>query len=403
MIGGTAAPLAGDRAFAGGLRIAPRRLRLWAIGLFLVGLAPIIAASSNGFHDWPAFWSAGRVVGTFDLVDVDRLLAWQRAHGLSQGAFPYPPASALVLWPLSLLPLDLSFWIMAALMLGAAILAGRVAAGVFGLPRELAVLSVLAWAPVTGSIVIGQNAPLALLLAVLAIRGLVAAEAGAGGRARGAGSWLAGLLYKPTLAAPLVGLLILRGRWRTLGVLAAGCLAWYLLGFLATGGDLGWPFDWLRSLGAYASADFEANADKAISIPGLAGRLGLGGWAGLAAAALVVLAIPRLRRAPMVEAAAGACLVGLAASPHAWAYDAVLLLPIIWWALAGGIAEPWRTRLVVAAYLLAPLWLVSRETVVSSVAVIVVAATAIWLAGSSRGDAGAPPDEAAQPGAVAPR
>ena len=96
---------------------------------------------------------------------------------------------------------------------------------------------------------------------------------------------------------------------------------------------------------------------------------------------MAVVAIPRLVRAPLPEAGAGALLVGVAASPHAWGYEAALLLPIVWWALAGGLVEPWRTRLIVAAYLLVPLWLVSRQTGLSAVAIVVLGAYVIWVAG----------------------
>ncbi len=363
------------------LRIRWPRLRLWAIALFGIGLAPIVAAPFYGYHDWPDFWSAGSVVGTRDLVDAARLEAWQVAHGLPPIPFPYPPAAALVLWPLALLPLEVSFWVHAAVMLACAIAAGRVGARVFGLSRSVGVLATLAWAPVTGAIVIGQNTPLALLFAVLALAALVE------GREFTAGGWIGALLYKPTLAAPLAGLLLLRGRWRGLVVLAIAGLAWYLTGILAAGGDLAWPATWFTTLRGWLAEDAIRNADKAVSLPGLIVRLRVPDWLPFAAGiALVLVALPRLIRAPIREAWAGALLVGVAASPHAWSYEAVLLLPFIWWMLAGGIVEPWRTRLIVAGYVLAPFWLVSRQTQLSSVAVINLGLTLVWLSGRWRGE-----------------
>jgi len=103
---------------------------------------------------------------------------------------------------------------------------------------------------------------------------------------------------------------------------------------------------------------------------------------------MVLIALPRLIRAPLREAAAGALVVGVASSPHAWGYEAALLLPFVWWTLAGGLVEPWRTRLVVAAYVLVPFWMISSVTQVSVVAFVVLAAYAIWLAGWLRGDSG---------------
>ncbi len=379
-----------------GLRIPPGRVRLWGIGLFLIGLAPIVAAPFYGFHDWPAFWSAGTVVGTSDLVDGARLIAWQTAHGLAIGVFPYLPAAALVLWPFAHLPLDVSFWLHAALMLASALLAARIAARVFGLPLWLAVVSTLGWAPLTAAIVIGQNTPLALLLAMVAIEGLVLSEparsAGGEQARRPPGSLRAGLgtaflLYKPTLALPLIGLFVLRRRWIALAVVAASLPLWYLGGVIAAGGDLGWPAVWVNTIRSYLADDAAHNIDKAISLPGVMARLPVSSTVALLAGlVLVVLAIPRLIRAPIREAAAGACLVGLAASPHAWGYDAALMLPAVWWALGGGLTEPWRTRLIVAAYLLVPFWLISAQTQISTVAIVVIGGAVVWLSGRWRGD-----------------
>jgi alpha-1,2-mannosyltransferase len=371
----------GDARRVSPLRIRWPRLRLWAIALFGIGLAPILAAPFYGFHDWPDFWSAGNVVGTRDLVDAARLEAWQIAHGLPPVPFPYPPAAALLLKPFALLPLDVSFWLHAAVMLLCAGFAGRVGARVYGLPVQVGVLSTLGWAPVTGAIVIAQNTPLALLLAILGIAALLR------GADRGAG-WLGALLYKPTLAAPLAGLLLIRGRWRALVVVALAVVAWYAVGIPAAGGDLGWPVTWFTTLRGWLANDTIQNADKAVSLTGLLARLAVPDWLPiLGGAILVLLALPRLVRAPLREAAAGALLVGVAASPHAWSYEAALLMPFIWWLLAGGIAEPWRTRLVVWAYVAAPLWMISRQTQISVVAIIVLGAVALWLAGSWRADA----------------
>ena len=381
------------------LTIARGRLRLWAAGLFLIGLAPILAAPFYGFHDWPAFWSAGAVVGTGDLVDGNRLLAWQGSHGLSLSVFPYLPASALVLWPLAQLPLALTFWLWAIAMLACALLAARIGARVFGLSVLAAVGATLAWAPVTGAIVIGQNTPLGLLVALLAMDALTARRASGPGSAEGRAGFFAGLLlYKPTLGLPLVGLLVLRGRWRALAVVAVAAVAWYAGSIIASGGDIAWPRTWIDTILGYVGQDAAVNADKAVSLPGLLVRLALPTVVVAAAAvALVALAIPRLRTAPIAEAAAGASLIGVAASPHAWGYDAVFVLPIIWWALAGGIVEPWRTRLIVAAYVLAPFWLISRQTQVSTLAVVVLGAAAIWLSGIWRTPAADARSRDAQP------
>ncbi|MBM4409468.1 MAG: DUF2029 domain-containing protein [Chloroflexi bacterium] len=375
--------MAARPARATGLRLPWDRARLWAIGLFGIGIAVIVGAPFYGYHDWPDFWSAGRVVGTADLVDAERLLAWQAARGLPQIYFPYPPAVAFALVPFATLPLDWSFWLHAAVMVACAVGAGIVGAQAFGVPRTVGVLSTLAWAPITGAVAIGQNTPLALLLGSLAIRALVREPRGH--HSGWAGAAIGALLYKPTLGLPLAGLLLLRRRWVDVAVVVAAGLAWYGVSVFAAAGDPRWPLTWIDGLRGWLADDIVRNADKAVSLPGLLSRLAVPDWLPPAVGVVMVaVALPRLTRAPIREAAAGALVVGVAASPHAWGYEAALLLPFVWWALAGGLVEPWRTRLVVAAYVLVPLWMFSSVTQISAVAFVVLGAYAIWLGGALR-------------------
>lgn len=290
------------------LRIKAGRVRLWALGLFGMGVVAIVGAPGNDWHDWGAFWSAGATSGGPDLVYAGRHVAWQAAHGV-------PQAAAWLFWPFAQLSVVASFWVQAALMVACIAVAGWIAARVYGLTPELAILAALAWAPSTASVVTGQNAPFALLLAMVAIWALATDR-----------PWLAGLAvgvlwYKPTLALGFVALFVVRGRWRELGVAIA---------------------------------------------------------AGGAAFLLSVAAVPGLQRAGIVEAASAACLIGLAAGPRAWGYEAALAFPFMCWVIAGGVAEPWRTRLVVAAYLVGPLWLFSRLTQVSVAAAVVLTAAILW-------------------------
>lgn len=358
--------------------IGTRRLRVWAVGLALIGLGPVVGAFAYGFHDWPAFWSAGATAGSPDLVDSARHLAWQRAHGLPEAFFAYPAGSAWLFAPFAALPLAAAFIVHGLVMLGLAVGAGWVAAPVVGLDRRMAVLAVIAFAPVGASVVVGQNGPLGLFLAVVAIGGLVTGRPAVTGVAVGL------LLYKPTFAVPLVGLLLLRRRWTELAIAALIGGLWYVAGVVAAGGDWLWPGSWLAGLRGYLDADFAGNADKAVSLPGLLVRTGVPAIVPvLAGAGLVAVALPRLATAPLLEAGVGACLVGVAVSPHAWGYDAALAVPFLLWLLAGHgpLSVSARTGIVVAAYLLGPLWLVSRQTGVSAVALIVLGLVAVWLAG----------------------
>jgi hypothetical protein len=108
------------------------------------------------------------------------------------------------------------------------------------------------------------------------------------------------------------------------------------------------------------------------------------------AAAIVVAALPRLLRSPIAEAGAAACLIGIVVSPHSLQYEAVMMLPLLLWAAGGtgsGIAEPWRTRLLVAGYLAAQLYVVSPFAGISVFVGMTIGATAIWITGWHRQEA----------------
>jgi len=361
------------RTKLGRLSLPPRRVRLWAVALAVIGLVPVDTALINGGSDWTAFWSAGATVGTQDLVDPARHIAWQSAHGVAMVDWPYPPAVAYLYAPFALVPIWLGFVINAAIMLGLVGLAGYLAARIFDLPPRLAVLLAFAWTPSTAGAVIGQNAPLAVFLALWAIDALRRDEQLEAGLACGL------MMYKPSLAVPLIGLLMLRRLWRSVAVAGVVVAAGYLISVPAAAGDWGWPAAWWNGLQPWLAQNLIGNADKAISIPGLIGRLQTGAIPDLVAAALVLLSLRGLVRAPIVEAASAACLLTLAIGPRVWGYEAGLMLPILAWAIAGGLREPWRTRLVFLVVPLGLCWLVSYYTVVSGLALVVAAATAMWL------------------------
>ena len=363
------------RTKLGRLPLPPKRVRLWGVALAVIGIVPIDTAAVNGGADWPSFWAAGSTVGTRDLVDPARHIAWQAAHGVVQVDWPYPPAVAYLFAPFAPLPIWLGFVIHAAIMLGLVAVAGFLAARAFDLSPEVAILLAFAWTPSTAGAVMGQNAPLAVVLAFWAIDALRRDKPLEIGVACGL------LMYKPTLALPLIGLLLLRGRWRALVVAAAVVAAGYLISVPAAAGDWGWPAAWWNGLQPWLANDLIGNANKAVSIPGLLGRVsGLPSWLpNLCAVAVVLLALRGLRRAPIVEAGAAACLLAVAIGPRVWGYEAGMVLPILCWAAAGGLPEPWRTRLIFLAVPLGLFWLVSVYTVVSGVAVVVIAATILWL------------------------
>ena len=363
------------RTKLGPLSLPPKRVRLWAVALAVIGLVPIDTAIINGGSDWPAFWAAGSTVGTPDLVDGVRHSAWQIAHGVPVDYWRYPPAVAYAFAPFSYLPMWLGFVIQAMVMLTLVAVAGMLLARIFGLPASVTLLLAFAWTPTMASADIGQNATVAVVLALWAIDALRRDSHLEVGLAVGL------LMYKPTLGLFLLGLLVLRGRWLSLGVAAGVGAVWYLLSVAASAGDWSWPFSWWSGMQPWLAPDFVHNADKAISLPGLLGRLpGVPLWLPVACGAVVVLlALRGLSRAPIVEAASAACLLTMFAGPRVWGYEAGLMLPILVWAVAGGLTEPWRTRLVFLAVPMGLLWLASAYTVVSGVAIVVFAATGLWL------------------------
>ena len=363
------------RTKLGPVPLPAKRVRLWAVAVATIGLVPIDTAFINGGADWPAFWAAGATVGTADLVDPARHIAWQQAHGVAQVNWPYPPAVAYLFAPFAPLPIWLGFVIHALIMLALVAAAGLLAARIFDLSPDVAVLAAFAWTPSTAGAVMGQNAPLAVVLALWAIDALRRDRSIEVGLACGL------LMYKPTLALPLLGLLLLRGRWRALLVAGGVVIAGYLISVPAAAGDWGWPVAWWNGLQPWLANDLVGNANKAVSVPGLLGRIpGMPSWLPtLCAGAIVLLALRGLRRAPIVEAGAAACLLALAVGPRVWGYEAGLMLPILAWAIAGGLSEPWRTRLVFLAIPMGLFWLVSVYTVVSGVALVVIGATMMWL------------------------
>ena len=103
----------------------------------------------------------------------------------------------------------------------------------------------------------GQNASLALVLALWAIDALRRDRALEAGLACGL------MMYKPTLALPLIGLLVLRVRWRELVVVAAVLVAAYFVGVAAAAGDWQWPLSWWNGSQPLLALDLAHNADKA--------------------------------------------------------------------------------------------------------------------------------------------
>lgn len=347
-------------------RIAPLQLVFWG---WSVAVALMLASAGvwsvrHGSGDWRVFVAAGSLAGTPALLDPPE--AWQ--------IFVYLPGAAWAFVPLARLPLPVSFFIDGVLMLGCAGIAGAVAARTYGLSRVTGSGLFLLWPPVVyAAAIIGQNAPFGLLLAQLTIWGIATRSLALSAVPLGL------LLYKPTYALPLIGVLLLRSRWRELAAVAAIGAGWYVASAAAAGGDWAWPAAWIRLIGRYAPGDLSVNAAFVVSVPGLLARAGIAVPAiaiivGVGAVA-VALAV---RRAGAIEAASAACLAGVALSPHALAYDAALAVPMIAYT-AAQLAEPARTRLLVAVFAVAALFFVSPLLRFDPLTLVVIGGTAVWV------------------------
>lgn len=338
----------------------PGRVRLWLSAAAVAAWLPILGVPLRGWLDFSAFYAAGQLAFSAALTELAPVVALQAEQGLPITPFVYPAGMALLYAPLSALPYGVAAALHAGLMLALLLASTAIGSRLLGLPLRWAVLGTLAWAPAAAGVLSGQNTSAALLLVVVAAWALANGWGGRAGLAVGL------LAYKPQLAAPLVGLLLVRTRWTALLVSAAVILIHWGAGVLATGGRFDWPLAWAATIDAYREADFLANGWQAISLPAIGMRLELA--TGLPALSLVgyivggsilLVCLPALRRLPVVEAVALAAACGLVLSPHAWVYDATLLLPALgvvaaraarrgwpwrdrWWlALAFGIALTW--------------------------------------------------------------
>jgi hypothetical protein len=342
------------------------RLVFWGwSGAIALAMASVAGWSiGHGAGDWRVFVAAGSLAGTHALIDPPE--AWQ--------IFVYLPGAAWAFVPVARLPLSLSFVIDAVCMLACAAAAGAVAARTYGLSRALGVGSFVLWPPVVyAAAIIGQNAPFGLLLAQLTIAGIARRSLALTAVPLGL------LLYKPTYALPLIGVLVLRARLRELGAVTAIGVGWYVLSVAATGGDWRWPAEWATLIARYAPGDLSVNGAFVVSIPGLLARAGAGVPAIVAVAALGALAVAlAVRRAGALEAASAACVAGVALSPHALAYDAALALPMIAFT-AARLAEPARTRFLLALFTVAPLFFVSPMLGFDPLALVVIGGTCAWV------------------------
>ena len=377
-----------------------RRSRLWLGAAIVAAWLPLVGMPLRGWLDFSAFYAAGSLAFTPRVTNLAEIVGFQQEHLLPITPWVYPAGLALLYVPFSWLPYGLAAALHVAAEAGLLALAASIGAPLLGIPRRWALAGTFAWAPAAAGVVSGQNIGLGLLLVVLGAWAMVHGR-----------PWLAGLAvgllaYKPQLAAPQVGTLLWRGVWQAVLVFVAIVGAHYLLGVVATGGTWTWPADWLATLRAYSGADFCANGWQGVSLPAVAGRLAtacgsVGSTSGSTLTAVesgafspvvllgyavgliyVLASLRSLRAWGIVAALALAAAVGLVISPHAWIYDATLLLPAIgvFAVAAGRRGWPWQDRwLLAAAYAVVLLWPLGGFIQIATPLVVVLLAPAVLL------------------------
>ena len=344
------------------IRTYPRAVAL-AVGL---GWLVVLALSWGGTTpqgaplggDWVVFHAAGAQVleGTPErLLDPAAMQAAQAA-ALGRTTLPgyhawvYPPYLAVVLAPFAALPFAWSYVAYTVAMVAALGVTGVALART--LPRLHAgtiAAAAVGFYPLTRAVVGGQNTPVTLALAAVALALLARGRDGAAGVALGL------MAFKPHFGLPVLAVVALTGRWRVLPTAALVGAGWYLLGAALLGPR--WPAAWLHAVRAFRS-QADVNGAQLVSLSTVAEHVGLGTAAGAVAAGLVglvaIAAAYRARRRPELVLAVVLAALPLAA-PHVQYYDlGLLVLPAAVVAAAGR----WHGAIVgvwVASWALAPL------------------------------------------------
>ncbi len=286
-----------------------------------------ILAQAPDHHetDFYSFWAGGRLLGP-DLYSPEKVAAVQHAESpLVQGkSFIRPPFYALALWPLGRLPFNTAFvaWQIiniAAVLIGIALWRCR--------PSSFVACAL--FPPLWSCLRLGQDAPLLLLLGVMAAI-LIERK-----RELFGGAVLALFVAKPNLVPLIPFLLLVQKRHRALSGFFAGGIALYLISSLAMG------FDWLIG---YTQAVFGNEGTISPRIPGLAGLINMTGapkWCAYTGLVIGAAMIYRYARdAKWRHAFAFTLTIGVVFAPRSMVYDLVLILPLLLFCFA-----PWMTPL----------------------------------------------------------
>jgi hypothetical protein len=355
--------------------LTAQRVRTYSATFLVLGLVAWAAVVASGQPpldrlgvpvavDFTAHYTAGRMALRGELAQLYDPLV-QRAHQrtfLGQGAgwdfvdvYLSPPFVAYLYAPFAALPYlpAAGLWVAlsAAMLVWALRLLWPLVPALHRFGFATFAVVALSAQPVLELLGDGQDAALALLLVVGALRLLLA------GRDLAAGALLGLGAFKPQLFFLLPIVLLGQRRWRALGAATLVTAALVGVSALAVGSE--GLVRWVELLagGAYRE---QIRAEKMVSLPALARallpatRFGAA-VVGTAIAALVAAAlVPAARRARLEHAWALGVVATLLASPHLFLYDCVLLFVPAAIFLDGTPARPAVPVAVAAVYVL--LW-----------------------------------------------
>jgi len=279
--------------------------------------------------DFTEFYAAGKLAGTGQLYNLDRIQEIESRYGQIQIPFGRLPFYAVMFKPLAALPYNLarSAW----LILNVIALAGF--AMLWPVQHRDRLLISLCWCcPAALLLSMGQDTALFLFFITLGFRLLQS------NRQLAAGLVFSLCAAKFHLALGIPVFLLAQRRWITLLSGAAGGALQLVVSFAAEGAA--WPRNLLR---LSAVSDFSPAAPKMPNLLGLTNWLpyGIVVETVLAVAVLVAVWLISRHSAPVTGATA-AVIGGLLVSHHAYVYDALLLLPAL--ALAWHLPLPETVR-----------------------------------------------------------
>ena len=301
----------------------PPRTRSHIAAYLLISLAGIASCTVMALRsptawnvDFNEFYSAGKLVGTGRLYDWSALRPIELEHTLQTVPFGRIPAFAVAFLPFSVMPYTLAriLW----LILGFAALAAVVA--LWPLSRWERLAAAMCWSvPSAMCLAFGQDSVLFLFFVAL---GLAFLRKGHDFCAVVA---LSACAAKPHLALLLPVLLAARGKWKSIQGGMVGGAVMLLVSFAVEGVD--WP---ARLLALSRAPEFNPAPDRMPTLAGLLAIIGGSLPVQIAVSITVVAACWVLsRRLPLAPAMALALAGGLLISPHAYGYDALLLLPAL--------------------------------------------------------------------------